>query len=256
MFFSHRPEREWQNKRFVRQDVAKNREVAEAFYRHTRDAVAESDLPVLEVNGAQQRGDDFGARLANAVADAFAQGYERVIAVGSDCPRLHEVDWTAVADRLESGAPVLGPTTDRDGAYLIGLRRSQFDKSAFAALPWQSPALLPALTRHLTTQAGTGPAFLAPRDDVNGHGDLVALLRSSASLPADLVARLRLILGEGSVAARFTALASDTALRGRRSRAPPSRPASNRPIAGPCEPVGDDSPRRMLAPSLRDHSSA
>jgi len=109
LFFSHRPEREWQNKQFVRQDYTKNRQVAEAFYEHTRQAVEESAFPVLDVNGAQQRGDDFGTRLANAFTDAFAQGYERVIAVGSDCPRLHEVDWQAAAGRLCAGVPVMGP---------------------------------------------------------------------------------------------------------------------------------------------------
>jgi glycosyltransferase A (GT-A) superfamily protein (DUF2064 family) len=232
LFFSHRPEQEWQNKWFVRQDVAKNREVAAAFYEHTRQAIDGSGLPVLEVNGAQQRGDDFGTRLANAVADAFAQGYERVIAVGSDCPRLHEVDWTAVADQLNEGTPVLGPTTDRDGAYLIGLRRSQFDKSAFAALPWQSPALFSALTQHLAAQADTAPAFLAPRDDVNGHGDLVALLRSSAPLPTRLAARLRSVLGQECPSARSASPTSNTSLEGRRSRAPPSLLTSSRPLAG------------------------
>jgi hypothetical protein len=92
LFFSHRPGREWQNKWFVRQDYAKNRQVAEAFYEHARQAATDSDFPVLEVNGPQQRGDTFGARLANAFADAFAAGYDRVIAVGNDCPTLHEVD--------------------------------------------------------------------------------------------------------------------------------------------------------------------
>jgi hypothetical protein len=227
LFFSHRPGREWQNKWFVRQDYAKNRQVAEAFYQHARRAVAGSEFPVLEINAPQQRGDDFGTRLANAFADAFAQGYERVIAVGSDCPRLHEVDWTAVEGQLEDGRPVLGPTTDHDGTYLIGLRRAQFDKEAFAALPWQSPALLTALTQHLEARADTAPTLLTPRDDVNGHGDLMALLRSSASRSFRLVDRLRSILGPRTSAERVPSAASDTLLQGRRSRAPPSRPTSS-----------------------------
>jgi len=227
LFFSHRPEREWRNKQFVRQDIAKTRQVAEAFYQHAREAVADSGLPVLEVNGAQQRGDDFGTRFANAVADVFAQGYERVIAVGSDCPRLHEVDWQAVSNRLGKGTPVLGPTTDRDGTYLIGLRRSQFDKTAFAALPWQSSVLLSALTRHLADRAGTAPSFLAPRADVNGHGDLMALLRDAASSLGGLIARLRSVFDSGTHALGRDPVARHFSLQGHRSRAPPSRPTSS-----------------------------
>jgi len=220
LFFSHRPEREWQNKWFVRQDYAKNRQVAEAFYQNARRAVEKSPFPVLEVNGTQQRGDDFGTRLANAVADAFAQGYERVIVVGSDCPRLHEVDWQAVARRLDAGTPVLGPTPDRDGTYLIGLRRSQFDRQAFAALPWTSSALFSALARHLSAQAGTAPALLAPRDDVNGHEDLIALTRSGPA-PTALVVALRSILEPAEYRNEEPARKPTLHFSGRRSRAPP-----------------------------------
>ena len=221
LFFSHRPEREWQNKQFVRQDYAKNRRVAEAFYQHTRRAVAESSLPVLEVTDAQQRGDSFGARLANAFADAFAEGYDRVIAVGSDCPTLHEVDWTAVADRLGEGTPVLGPTVDEAGAYLIGVPRAQFDRDAFAALPWQSPGLLSALTSHLMATSGTTPARLPARADVNDHEELVRLLRGASS-SAVLLERLRHVLGEARQRTHFYPRGAMRPVLERRSRAPPS----------------------------------
>lgn len=195
LFFSHRPEREWQNKQFVRRDYAKNRRIAESFYQHTLQAARESGLPVLEVTDAQQRGRSFGERLANAFADAFAQGYDRVIAVGNDCPRLHEVDWSAVVEHLGKGTPVLGPTPEQEGAYLIGISRAQFDKQAFAALPWTSSALFAALENHLSEASGTPPILLAPRDDVNGHGDLVALVRRHASLLGGLLGQLRVVLG-------------------------------------------------------------
>jgi glycosyltransferase A (GT-A) superfamily protein (DUF2064 family) len=214
----------------VRQDLAKTRRAAAAFYEHTRQAVDDSGLPVLEVNGTQQRGDDFGTRLANAVADAFAQGYERVIAVGSDCPTLHEVDWQAVDDMLADGPPVLGPTSNGEGTYLIGLRRSQFDKSAFAALPWQSPALLPALTRHLSARADTAPALLAPRADVNGPAELAALLKAPGAAPHGLVARLRSVLGPHTPPRRRDQTPTDASRPGRRSRAPPLLPTSSRPV--------------------------
>lgn len=220
LFFSHRPEREWQNKWFVRRDYAKNRQVAEAFYQQARQAVAESGLPVLEVSSPQQRGASFGARLANAVADAFDEGYDRVIAVGSDCPTLHQVNWAAVAGWLEAGRPVLGPTVDEKGAYLIGITRAQFERDSFAALPWQSSDLLAALALHLNATAAPTPVRLAARADINDHGELVRLLRSSSS--AALLQRLRHVLGDAlrrdDVIAREAARSSLE----RRSRAPPS----------------------------------
>ena len=225
MLFSHRPEREWQNKRFVPLDYAKSRHAAGAFYEYSRQVVAESGYPVLEVTDEQQRGDGFGGRLANAFADAFAKGYDRVIAVGNDCPRLHEVDWDDVADRLTAGTPVLGPTTDGEGAYLIGLSRAHFDSDAFAALPWQSPALLTALRTHLA--AGTGaPDLLTPRRDVNTERDLIVFLRRSESEGARrLRAALRIVLGVvPHEAGPSTTLASRRAAQFCRSRAPPVAP--------------------------------
>jgi glycosyltransferase A (GT-A) superfamily protein (DUF2064 family) len=222
LFFSHRPEREWQNKRFVRRDYAKHRQVAEALYQHARSAVHDSGLPVLEATDERQRGRGFGSRFANAVADAFAKGYDHVIAVGSDCPRLHEIDWTGVAAQLEDGTPVLGPTPDRDGAYLIGLSREQFDRAQFEALPWTTSTLFSALARHLEAAAGTAPALLAARDDVNGHRDLLALVRRRSAAPAALRARLRRILGTPTGPVSGRAARPSRRSVSRRSRAPPT----------------------------------
>ena len=220
LFFSRRPEQEGLNKRFVRQDYAKNRQVAEAFYDHARQAVAESGLPVVEVNDTQQRGPDFGTRLANAFADAFAAGYDRVIAVGNDCPTLHEVDWAGVVAQLAAGRPVLGPTSDREGTYLIGLTRAQFNRKAFAALPWRSPELAPALRAHLEAVVGERPVQLTPRADVNGHGELMGLLRGASAAPA-LVECLRRVLGDAFRTHHADQRGATRPVLKRRSRAPP-----------------------------------
>lgn len=193
LLFSHRPEREWANKQLVPDDYATSRRAAQVLYTHTQQAIAQSGHPVIAVHGNRQRGATFGARLANAFADAFAAGYDRVIAVGSDCPRLHEVDWPAVTAHLASGQPVLGPTPG-GGTYLIGLTRAHFRKASFAALPWQSAHLAAALDAHL--RAGPAPAVcLQCRHDVNTVRDLVALLRSPQPAARALAIRLRHALG-------------------------------------------------------------
>lgn len=183
-------------------DQATSRKVADALYCHTRRAVQSSGLPVLAIDDAQQRGGSFGARLANAFADAFAAGYEHVIAVGGDCPRLHEVDWPLVAAQLNDGNPVLGPTSDARGAYLIGLSRTQFDRETFAALPWQSPNLFGALADHLAHCSGRSPVRLAARSDVNNPHDLRMLVNEASAAVTALVKQLRMALGRTTPAAR------------------------------------------------------
>lgn len=196
LFFSRRPAQEAMHKRFVPGDYAKRRAVAGALHEHSRRVLQRSGLPVIEVGEAAQRGRDFGNRLAHAVADAFAAGYRQVIAVGNDCPGLQAVDWEEVVTDLARGRPVLGPTADGEGAYLIGLSRSQFDREAFAQLPWQTPRLRAALEAHLQGQASAGPVLLAAREDVNDDRDLQALLRRpTLGAVRALVVRLRHALG-------------------------------------------------------------
>lgn len=177
---------------------------------------------MLEINGTQQRGRGFGRRLANALADAFAEGYDHLIVVGSDCPRLDEVDWQAVSDNVESGVPVLGPTPDREGTYLIGVSRAHFEREDFAALPWKSTSLLPALARYLRARAERIPARLDARADVNDHEDLVALLRCCPSLLNGLLARLRVLLGPTQRPRRSLVSASGPVSQKPRTRDPPS----------------------------------
>lgn len=229
LFFSHRPEREWETKWYVQRDYTTNRRVADVLYRHTLRAAQASGLPVLVVNDVQQRGDEFGARLANAFADAFAAGYERVIAVGSDCPRLHEVDWQVVVAHLEGDAPVLGPTPDADGAYLIGLSRALFDRDAFAALPWQTPDLLHALVRHVTECSTQSPMQLIARGDVNSARDLWALVCAASDQLVILIERLRAALGRINPGRRPVARrVSADPVRVPSSRAPPAVESSIR----------------------------
>ncbi len=196
LLFSHRPAREWSNKQFVPGDYATSAQVAHTLHTHTVQTVHRSGYPVIEVDDAAQRGETFGARLANAFADAFDAGYDRVIAVGGDCPTLHEINWDAVHTRLGSGQPVIGPTLG-GGTYLIGLHRSHFNAQALADLPWQSPQLGAALQYHLRNAHGP-VAVLTSRRDVNTVRDLVALLRQTPHPARPLADRLRRVLGWGT----------------------------------------------------------
>lgn len=70
-----------------------------------------------------QRGEGLGARMANAFAEMAAEGFERMVLRGSDCPGL-DLDLIAEAlAALEAGADLV-LTPDHDGGYaLIALKK-------------------------------------------------------------------------------------------------------------------------------------
>lgn len=86
-----------------------------------------------------QRGDDLGERMQNAFAEAFAQGKERVIIIGSDCLELETYMIKEAFAVLESNDVVLGPAKD-GGYYLIGM--TAFLPTLFEDKNWSTDDLL------------------------------------------------------------------------------------------------------------------
>ncbi len=82
---------------------------------------------------------DLGQRLSNAFAQAFAEGVQRVVIIGSDCPVVTAQDivdaWTALLQH----DVVLGPATD-GGYWLIGLHSPQ--PALFQTIHWSTQAVL------------------------------------------------------------------------------------------------------------------
>jgi rSAM/selenodomain-associated transferase 1 len=88
---------------------------------------------------AQQVEGDLGQKLAAAFGDAFAQGYSRVVIIGSDCPYVTIHDISDAFKSLQEKPLVLGPATD-GGYWLIGLNRMV--EELFEKMPWSSDLLL------------------------------------------------------------------------------------------------------------------
>jgi uncharacterized protein len=88
----------------------------------------------------QPQGDgDLGERMARAVESALAQGYQRVVIIGTDCPAIDQNLVREAFDRLHQNDLVLGAAAD-GGYYLIGLRR--WVPEIFQAIPWSSELVL------------------------------------------------------------------------------------------------------------------
>ena len=84
--------------------------------------VREDDLWNGEIyQKKQQLGEDLGIRMQNAFQNAFANGYEKVLIVGSDLIDLSEEIIENGFLQLASNDVVIGPAED-GGYYLLGMK--------------------------------------------------------------------------------------------------------------------------------------
>lgn len=126
------------------------------------------DLLVAGPGGTlPQRGEGFAERLANAFAAARARGYEQIVAVPTDVPRLGARQLAEAFRRLAATDVVLGPSPD-GGAYLIGCRADP--APLLAGVRWRTSRAF----ADLAANAGA-PAVLDPLEDVDRRADLLAL---------------------------------------------------------------------------------
>lgn len=132
----------------------------------------------------QPRG-DLGARMAGAFVEAFAQGAEAAVLLGSDLPDLPPAILAqareALANPVASPGVVLGPATD-GGYFLVGFRREAFCADIFTDMPWSAPDVL-RLTRERLAAHGRQALLLPPWHDVDTLKDLHALAARLAGAP-------------------------------------------------------------------------
>ena len=69
-----------------------------------------------------QEGIDLGERMKNAFNKGFADGYERIVLIGSDLPDITANHINQGLKALEKNEAVFGPAED-GGYYLIGLSK-------------------------------------------------------------------------------------------------------------------------------------
>ncbi len=94
-------------------------------------------LPVIVIDSEHQKGDNFGQKLSNAFSEVFSRGYENVIAIGTDCPRLNTGTILYAYSQLQRSPLIIGPDL-RGGTYLIALNKKAFIQHQFEKLVWQS----------------------------------------------------------------------------------------------------------------------
>jgi glycosyltransferase A (GT-A) superfamily protein (DUF2064 family) len=115
-----------------------------------------------------QRGDDFGARLA----DAHAQVPGPVVQVGMDTPQLTADLLHQAAAGLDHDDAVLGPA--EDGGWWVLALRDPSAAAALATVPMSTPTTY-ADTRAALLAAGLTVGTTAGLRDVDETGDAVAV---------------------------------------------------------------------------------
>jgi uncharacterized protein len=112
---------------------------------------------------------DLGARMARAFTQAFAQGADRAIIIGSDCPSLTIEHLNGAWNALDTTDIILGPALD-GGYYLLGMRQFQ---PLFVA-DWGSDRVL-TQTWNQALALGLSLQLLSPLRDIDRPEDLAFL---------------------------------------------------------------------------------
>lgn len=124
-----------------------------------------------------QAGGDLGARMANAFAWAFSNGYDRVGIIGTDCPELkHDIIRDGI-EQLENFDFCIGPAYD-GGYYFLSMR--DFHPWMFENIAWSSPKVLDE-TLALVEDRKMTFCLLGILRDIDTEDDYLAFLAKNSS---------------------------------------------------------------------------
>jgi rSAM/selenodomain-associated transferase 1 len=120
-----------------------------------------------------QSGKDLGRRMATAFSEAFSDGFDRVVLVGSDIPDLPPRIIQNAFSALDQEGAAFGPAED-GGYYLVAFRKSAFLPEAFENISWSTEKVLAQTL--VVFQENSAPVRLLERwRDIDTIEDLKAL---------------------------------------------------------------------------------
>ncbi len=116
----------------------------------------------------EQVGANLGLRMLHAFELGFAQGYQRVVIIGSDCAMLTAEIIAEAFDQLETFDAVLGPATD-GGYYLLGMKEPL--PTVFQNKQWSTETVGTDTLRDFA-EAGKSVFLLPLLSDIDTEADL------------------------------------------------------------------------------------
>ena len=121
----------------------------------------------------EQRGEDLGLRMYNALADVFDMGYGKAVLIGTDIPELKASSIESAFSGLDGDDVILGPTAD-GGYYLVGMK--SLHSEAFDVTHYGGSSVLEDTVKSLE-KAGLTIAFTDTYHDMDDRNDLAGYLR-------------------------------------------------------------------------------
>ncbi len=125
-----------------------------------------------------QQGNNLGKRIYEAIKTVVSQGYDRVIAIGSDSPTLQPDHVRKALENLETVDVCLGPSRD-GGYYLIGMHHPH--EKLFEKIPWGEDKVF-EITLEKAREARLSTSILPEWYDVDTADDLTYLRTQLAEL--------------------------------------------------------------------------
>jgi rSAM/selenodomain-associated transferase 1 len=122
-----------------------------------------------------QAGDHLGARMHQAASTLFAEGYRRLLIVGTDLPSLPLSIYRDALAQLDRHPIALGPALD-GGYYLLGLTRPI--PQLFDQIPWSTTEVLKTTVARAEA-AGLTVGQLQPWRDVDTIEDLRSIIQEA-----------------------------------------------------------------------------
>jgi rSAM/selenodomain-associated transferase 1 len=143
-----------------------------------------------QVTLVEQAGHGLGDALSSAFEHHLAEGFQRVVLIGSDNPTLPLEPIRAACAALDEHDLSIGPTVD-GGYYLIGMRAAHM--GVFAQIEWSTPRVY-AQTLAQAHVLGLRVRAVQEWYDVDEPPDLARLRDDLLRLPSDVAPNTRAAL--------------------------------------------------------------
>lgn len=130
-----------------------------------------------------QQGTDLGERMHHALCCTAAEGYQRVVLVGSDIPGLNEQIINKAFSVLAAHPAAIGPAMD-GGYYLIGFRSGCLFREAFTGIDWGLPGVLEKTLQRFRQKGEEVPLLLPFLRDIDTRQDLQVFAEDLSDGPA------------------------------------------------------------------------